>query len=320
MRSTPKFREIRALAADQHDVVSRSQLIALEMSQSQIDNWITGGWLDQVHRSVYKMGGADLTFARRAKAAELAAGPGAVISHRAACVLWRIDTPGLRWGAEPAMELTVPSRRHPKLRGVILHRSLDLVPEQCGVVEGIGVTNPLRLLVDLGAVTSDFHVERALDQLNERGLVTIREVAALNDELRGRGRRGCGVLAQVLERRGLGADDTHSRLESVFAGICRDHVLPPPEYQYPIRLDKQRYIDFAYPALKIAIEVDGYEFHSSRDAFQDDRARSNLLMARGWAMLRFTWEDCIHRPAWVADTVRATRQVRVARASQIRSA
>ena len=59
-----------------------------------------------------------------------------------------------------------------------------------------------------------------------------------------------------------------------------------------------------YAELRLAIEVDGFEHHSSPDAFQRDRTRQNRLVALGWTVLRFTWEDVVKRPAMVAQTIR----------------
>lgn len=68
-------------------------------------------------------------------------------------------------------------------------------------------------------------------------------------------------------------------------------------FQHPVG----RYeIDFAYPELRIAIEVDGYGPHSSRAAFQSDRVRQNDLVGLGWMVLRFTWADVVRRPERVA--------------------
>ena len=49
-------------------------------------------------------------------------------------------------------------------------------------------------------------------------------------------------------------------------------------------------VDAALAELRLAIEVDGFEHHSSPDAFQRDRTRQNRLVALGWTVLRFTWD------------------------------
>jgi very-short-patch-repair endonuclease len=63
-------------------------------------------------------------------------------------------------------------------------------------------------------------------------------------------------------------------------------------------------IDAAFVQQRIAIEIDGYGPHSSREAFQGDRTKSNLLIAAGWTVLRFTWSDLVDRPSYVVATIR----------------
>lgn len=85
-------------------------------------------------------------------AAVLAAGPGAVLSHRGAAGLL-----GLR--AATTLEVTVPGdRRLPK---VIVHRS-KLSPDETRIHDGIPTTGPSRTLLDLAAVVPKNHVERAM--------------------------------------------------------------------------------------------------------------------------------------------------------------
>ena len=88
--------------------------------------------------------------------------------------------------------------------------------------------------------------------------------------------------------------------------LCHSHGLPMPRFQYVIRRGKVfvAKVDFAYPEIKLAIEVDGYETHSSLDAFQHDRSRQNDLVELGWTVLRFTWDDVVHRPEAVASRIR----------------
>lgn len=65
--------------------------------------------------------------------------------------------------------------------------------------------------------------------------------------------------------------------------------LDAPVQQYRVRLAGRSFrLDLAYPAAKLAIELDGWAFHSSRSAFDADRARANAFVAAGWTLLRFT--------------------------------
>lgn len=90
-------------------------------------------------------------------------------------------------------------------------------------------------------------------------------------------------------------------LEPRFARLLKNAGLSSAEFQHPVGRDE---IDFAYPALMLAIEVDGYGPHSSRRAFQNDRDRQNVLVGLGWTVLRFTWADVVKRPDHVAAVIR----------------
>lgn len=50
-------------------------------------------------------------------------------------------------------------------------------------------------------------------------------------------------------------------------------------------------MDFAWPELKVAVEVDGKAFHSDGRSFQTDREKSNALAMRGWHLIRVTHHD-----------------------------
>jgi len=64
-------------------------------------------------------------------------------------------------------------------------------------------------------------------------------------------------------------------------------------------------IDVAFRAHKIAIEIDGFAYHSDRARYQQDRNRQNLLVLDGWTVLRFTWEDITDRPGQVLAAILA---------------
>jgi very-short-patch-repair endonuclease len=54
----------------------------------------------------------------------------------------------------------------------------------------------------------------------------------------------------------------------------------------------------------LVLEVDGFTFHSERAQYRADRARANGLAARGYVLLRFTYEDIMFRlPETVAQVV-----------------
>lgn len=55
----------------------------------------------------------------------------------------------------------------------------------------------------------------------------------------------------------------------------------------------------------VAVEVDGWAWHSDPARFGRDRHRQNELVLGGWKVLRFTWHDLTHRPTKVIADIRA---------------
>ena len=292
-----------ALASGQHGLATRGQLRARGLTDRQIDVLWSSGRIHPVHRGVFRVLGSPASPEQRLLAACLAGGPDAVASHRGAAWLWGATACG-----ELMPEITLPRAFHPEI-GAVVHRRLPSPldsPHDHVTRRGIPTTTPLTTLVQLGAVTSEAIVRRTMDDFVSRTLVTVSGVVASLHRLGGRGRRGAGVLRRVLERRGLGLDDHDGGLEPLFADLCRQFDLPMPAYQVPIVLGgRPRRIDFAYARRRIAIEVDGYEFHSRFDVFEDDRIRGNELELLGWTVLRFTWHQVVHQPGRVAATIRA---------------
>src|SRR5262245_10429335 len=67
------------------------------------------------------------------------------------------------------------------------------------------------------------------------------------------------------------------------------HITPQAEWE----CDTRRYLldyEIAGPSLRVAVELDGFEFHSSRDAFTYDRLRQNDLHAVGLIVVRFSYD------------------------------
>jgi very-short-patch-repair endonuclease len=64
------------------------------------------------------------------------------------------------------------------------------------------------------------------------------------------------------------------------------------------------YIDIAFPAQKLAIEIDGRLHETKEDLFQSDRWRQNALVLAGWRVIRFTWEMLRDHPQLVIATIR----------------
>src|SRR5437868_6087733 len=115
---------VRALAEAQYGVVARRQLLALGLGEEQVKSWGKRGRLIRRHRAVYALGHRVLTQHGRWMAAVLAAGDGAVLSHRSAAALWGMRPPG---GALIEVTVTGDWARTPG-DGIKAHRSAISVP------------------------------------------------------------------------------------------------------------------------------------------------------------------------------------------------
>ncbi len=64
-------------------------------------------------------------------------------------------------------------------------------------------------------------------------------------------------------------------------------------------------VDVAFPLAHVAIEVDGFAFHSGAEEFQIDRMRQNRIVLLNWQVLRFTWLDLTEYPDRVVAVIRS---------------
>jgi len=56
---------------------------------------------------------------------------------------------------------------------------------------------------------------------------------------------------------------------------------------------------------RVVVELDGFAYHSGRREYREDRRRDRELLAQGYLVLRFTWEDVMRDPGEVVRAVRA---------------
>jgi very-short-patch-repair endonuclease len=211
-------------------------------------------------------------------AAVFACGPEAVLSHVSAAELWgmirtkRRPSPAERDAVIHVTVATVAGRRHrPGLR---VHRSSTLFPRQVIRRLGIPVTTPSRTLADL-----------------RRTLPAKRFAAALHE---------AEFLGLPVDS-DLGPDGTRSDMEALFLALCRRHRLPKPEVNVRI-CDFD--VDFLWQEQRLVVEVDGWDSHHTRSAFEEDRARDLKLKLLGYEVLRCTWRQLTEDPAAVASALR----------------
>ncbi|MCA1843619.1 MAG: type IV toxin-antitoxin system AbiEi family antitoxin domain-containing protein, partial [Actinobacteria bacterium] len=181
------------LFAAQHGVIGRRQALAAGLTPRIVEWHVRNGTWTAVHRGVYRLSGTATTWRQRVMAACLAAGPGAVASHRAAGALWGLD--GV---VEGRPEITVATSGGREPAGVVVHHTRGLQPADRASVDGIPCTSAARTLVDLAGVLTPDQLEVALDSaLRDR----LTAAGYLQRRLADAGRKGAGVLRELVEDR-----------------------------------------------------------------------------------------------------------------------
>lgn len=116
--------------------------------------------------------------------------------------------------------------------------------------------------------------------------------------LRNKGRHGSPRARRLLQ---AASDGTRSQAERLLVQLLKDARLTGWTANHPIG---GYLVDVAFPMHKLAIEVDGWAFHSDQHAFQNDRVRQNRISLQGWKVLRFTWQDLTENPERVIAEIR----------------
>jgi hypothetical protein len=256
------------------------------------------GRLIRVHAGVYAVGHLPALPHVLAFAALMACGAGAVLSHGSAAAIW-----GLEKHFKAPFEVTAPNRhRRP---GITVHYA-TLHRDDRAVNRGLPVTSPARTALDLAPRLTARQLDRAVDELRNAGYLQpdpLAEVLARYPH-----HRGAAKLRSVDTSRG----PTRSDMELDFIDFLKRYDLPMPL----INTKLGRYeLDVLFPDAKVIVELDSWEFHSSRSSFRRDRRRDAALLARGYVTIRITWERLAEEPDEVAaelHTILASRFLRSA--------
>ncbi len=230
----------------------------------------------------------------------LAAGDGAVLSHLSAARRLGLDVP-----RESSVQITIPaSRRIPRLRGVQVCSSRDLIETQTTKRGPFRLTHLARTMVDLASVLDTAWLRAALDSALRQRNTNLAWIHRALDNL-GRGRRGTAFLRTLLTEHQREDEIPDSVLESMGIELAQA-TGHKPELHWKV-IEGARLIaevDFAWPEARLCIELDGWTQHGTRAAFVRDRARDRALLRLGWMVLRFTWQDVISdRESVIAELV-----------------
>jgi very-short-patch-repair endonuclease len=284
-----------AVAAAQCGVFSRAQALAAGYTEKRIRHLLTSGTWLRCLPGIYCLAGVAPSLDMSAWVAVLAAGEGAVLSHRIAGKLHNLE------GTPPPVhvDVSVPVGRVPRnVPRARIHRAV-LAPSDIAVCKGFPVTSIARTVVDLARSLPTQTGSRVIADALRTGRVSVAAVEQTIGSL-----TRCVGIARA--RRALASADP--RLESVLerellALLRRAGLNPVAQYVVTAAGNFVARVDFALPGIRLAIECDGYDTPARRPGFERDREKAVLLQLAGWSLLPFTAIQIRERPDWVIATV-----------------
>lgn len=294
----PIDRQVQDLAKAQRSLVTRPQVLALGGSDAGIHRRVQSGQWRLVQPGVYQIDHRRAEWEDRLMGAVLAAGDGALASHRAALILWDLD--GISSGP---IEVTAPYTHGPVPDNTIVYRTRR--PPRATSIKGILVTTIERTLLDCCGVLKPLPATKAFESAFRKRLTTVDRMYVLLKEKGGRGVKGTKLARRILNNR---RDDTStgsgSETEALY--LMRNGGIPEPVLQRRFTtLDGDRIRpDFYWPLLNKAIEVDGVDAHDSADKLDRDLRRQNKMLDLGVELRRFSARRVRRHPKAFVEEVR----------------
>jgi very-short-patch-repair endonuclease len=281
------------LARRQAGVITRAQLLATGLGVRQVDAMVVSSRIAATgYRCVYRVVGAPDTPDSQAWAAVL--GARSVLSYLSAADWWELPVAG-----DGRIHITRHDRQKwVSTKKVRVHRTL-LSPQATTTSLGLSITTRTETLLDcIGWLPID-PAQTLLDRAFQQSWLQRDQIQRRLDSQPGRW--GNRQLAYLLRHTRPGAEaESERRLQKLLdaAGITGwtgNFWLNVPGGSFRL--------DVAFPAAKIAVEVDGWAFHRTKDRRDRDMVKANALSAAGWRLLTFSWEDVTQRPDYVLATI-----------------
>ena len=301
---------VRAELSRQDDLIHARQLRAAGVSRNRVLRWVRDGLLEHVMTRVYRTPGAALSERQMLRAASLWAGPRGALSFNSAAWVW-----GMEGFTAAPVHISVPHRPRPPTAPfpIVVHAGTRFGEYDATMRRGLRVTSGHRTMLDLASVLDDRAFERAVDEALRVEATTKYFLEKVLKYKTRPGQTGIPKLRALIERRGDTLVRTGSPLETNFLVLFAEQKLPRPVLQREFpeidALKRDRKVDFAWIAQRLAVEIDSFKYHRTRSAWANDIAKHNALVAAGWRVLRLTAEH-LRDPAETAALIRRALNAR----------
>jgi very-short-patch-repair endonuclease len=263
-------------------------LLRAGVTGRQIKRRLAASRLHEVHRGVYLVGHDVPAPHARETAGLLASGPRSVLSHRTAAALWDL----LPYPAQERVCVTVPPGHGAARPNLRIHRGI-LDRRDIRFAGGLRRTSPPRTILDLSEELGDDQLERIVAEAHYRRLASERELISQLE--RNPGKRGARRLRRVLDLPG-GPQRTRSPAERALLRLLRANGVRG--FECNARICGYE-VDFLWRDRRFAVEVDGYDAHSGRAAFERDRLKLATLQANGVRVMPVSGRQVVRDPGAV---------------------
>ena len=166
--------------------------------------------------------------------------------------------------------------------------------------------------MDIAAVCSRRKVAIAMDASLRRNLTDLAALDRMLYLVARRGRRGCAIIRHLVHERIGDPKRPESPLETDLFQLLVRSGLDLPAKQVTLFDAVGEFLgtfDYVYPAERLIIEVQGYEWHSGREAWQRDLDRFNRVTTAGYRVLQLTAADIRQHPDRTVDRIATARSL-----------
>lgn len=276
---------LSAIAERQSGLITAQDIARVGLSRNQSQYRLKTGRWKRIHPGVFLIGGIRMSPHTARWAAVLAVGQPVACSHATAASIWALNIP-----PDPAVvHLLVPYATVVALTNIVGHRTTAFYHDDFTRISGLAVTTVERTIVDTAALIGQRRLGQVIDAALRRKIVDLSRLRRCVARLGAAPNRRTAPVHRALEERIPGYKPGDSDLESDVLRMIREWKLPLPVPGYRLVLSGTTFhLDLAWPGYKVTVEIDSWQYHSGRQSFDDDRRRSNLLIAHGWTAFRFT--------------------------------
>lgn len=289
-----------SVAMANHGLVTRELLRHAGMSDQRINRWLRSGQLRSMGSTVYQL--FETPGDRWTIAAAVLSIKGSAADLHTAAKLHGLAMPQ----PECLPQIVVPRSGTNRSGLAEVRQSGHLPSDDICVVDGIRSLTIARTVCELVPMVGPFVSERLISSALSQTELTESELQACDMSLARRGRPGVQHRRSRLGLFLTGEDTDLTVLERRFLLSYQTTDLPPVQAQYrPPWFDGIKGIaDFGLEGWRVIIEVDGRAWHSSIEARDEDARRDRRAMRHGWRVLRFSWDEVVHRWAEVESHLR----------------